>query len=497
MKVFPLEPMDNRATMRIAFTSTWQKTELFAKIAHRLRDFGIDPCWIVTSNQYKRFLVDQGFGEDSILHLRKDSALRSKSFLDDLSTCLDIERQSGESVRNLIAMDRYVSSWPWAKSQKYAAYTTARLAEFLDRMEVTLVIGEPSVLHDLLAVMVCRATRREYVAPFGLRFPVQRFAFWSGYTETNLHVFGACTPSEVSEKSIRSAEKLVDEIVLERKRPGYFYLNSKAPRLTADFIWKLGRGVIRAAWHSKSDANMYTLKDIFYNHQLHLRPFRHAAARAKWSSLFSQPQSGDTFVLFTLHKQPEHTIDVEGCRFVNQYETVRALARALPTNIRLYVKEHPNCLGDRSPKSLQKIKALPGVRLIDPFVDSHDLVRKAECVVTISGTIAIEAALNGKRTLVLTDQHLAGFSTAKVISHPSDVAEELRADPPQHNRDFDIQYVAWILENSFEGLMGDPVSTPECMSDENVGLLANAIKQLTETVGNERRENIRTFVHKG
>ena len=476
--------------MRVAFTSTWQKTDLFALLAKRLQPYGIESCWIVTSEHYKQRLLDQGFPADTILHLRKDLALKSPTFERDLETMRDLEEQTTEKVKNLVLMDRYVGSWPWDEAEKYTAYVTARTKEFFDRLDVELVIGEPSVIHDLLAVLVCRATGREYVAPFGLRMPVQRFAFWSGYLENDLHVFGSRIPAGVRPEFLRMAREVRDQIVVDRRKPAYFYKNSRAPRITPKFLFKVTRGIGRAVFQSRTDANMYSLYDILVKHKLHMRPLHFAGAKIQWSQIFEQPRPGEKFVLFTLHKQPEHSIDVQGARNSNQYEVIRSFARSLPADVMLYVKEHRNCLGDRSPGELKRIKQLPGVRLIDPFVDANELVERCEAVVTISGTIALEAALYGKRTLMLCDHHLAGFSTSKWIQTPFQVAEELRSPAPEHDPEFDLQYLAWILENSFEGIFSDPVSSPECVSPENLELLTRALLALTEKLSPAKVEAV-------
>ena len=472
--------------MRIVFTSTWQKTDLFALLAKRLERFGIQSAWIVTSEPYRDGLIAKGFDPKTILYLRKDIALRSPSFERDLETMAALESRSGEIVKNLVLMDRYVNTWPWAKAERYAAYVAARTVEFLDRMDANLVVGEPSVIHDLLAVMVCRATGREYVAPFSLRLPVQRFAFWSGYTEGEFHSFGARIPAEVQPRFLQMAREIREQIVIKRRKPDYFYKNSIAPKVTPKFLFKVGRGIGRAVWQSRSDANMYTLHDILVKHKLHMRPIHYAFTKVQWSKIFEQPVPGEKFVLFTLHKQPEHSIDVQGARHCNQFEVVRGIARNLPADVTLYIKEHRNCLGDRSASELRRYKGLPRVRLIDPFVDAHDLVETCECVVTISGTIALESALHGKRTLLLCEQYLGGFSTSKVIDGPWDVAEELAKPLPKHDLDYDLQYLGWLLENSFEGILSDPVSAPECVTGENLDLLTEAFQCLVE-----KRQDVR------
>ena len=466
--------------MTIAFSCTWHKTDLYALLAKALQTHGIESCFITTSARYEQKLLAQGFSPDRILRLNKQEAFSSPTFERDLELMREVEQESSETVRNFILMDRYVCSLSYEKAERYAAYTTARVLDFLDRMDARVVLGEPSVLHDLIAVMICQATGRDYVGPFGVRMPYQRFVFWNGYTENEFHTFGARIPAEVSSQSLQMARQAMEDIAVQRIKPRYFYRNGNAPKLSKQLMFKMARGIHRAVVESKTDANMYSLSDILFRHKTHMRPLHYALAKLKWNKIFDQPRLGEKFVLFTLHKQPEYSIDVQGSRFANQYETIKALARALPSDTVLYVKEHRNSLGDRTPKELKRLKSINGVRLIDPMVDANKLAEEAECVVTISGTIALEAALHGKRTLVLTNQYMAGFSTTKYIEGPWRLAEELRKPKPVQDVDYDLQYLAWLLENSFEGDFTDPNYSPGCMRPENIELLTNALVALTE-----------------
>src|SRR5690606_24694408 len=63
------------------------------------------------------------------------------------------------------------------------------------------------------------------------------------------------------------------------------------------------------------------------------------------------------FVLFTLHKQPEASVDIVGRYFDDQYKVIQSIWRILPESWYLVVKEHTNAIGDRSFSFFRKIKA--------------------------------------------------------------------------------------------------------------------------------------------
>ena len=84
----------------------------------------------------------------------------------------------------------------------------------------------------------------------------------------------------------------------------------------------------------------------------------------------------------------------------NQINIIKELARALPIHYKLYVKEHPLMVGDRTRAFYKSIKKMPNVRLIRPHINSFEIVKKAKLVATINGTAGWEAILFKKPVIV-------------------------------------------------------------------------------------------------
>lgn len=114
------------------------------------------------------------------------------------------------------------------------------------------------------------------------------------------------------------------------------------------------------------------------------------------------------FVYFPLHYEPERTTNPDGEAFHDQFKALVALRHFLPADIAIVVKEHPSQLffftergsRGRSPLFYALMKELHGVRYIGTARDSIDLIRGCEAVATITGSVALEAALMGKRAIV-------------------------------------------------------------------------------------------------
>lgn len=455
----------------------WERTESWVAIGERLANRGMRVFHIVTPSEYRDLCISRGVPEDHVLWLRIDEALSEPLDRGAVERIGEYERRTGLSLKHFLMMDRFLRERPWEEMLKYAAYCFRRIESFLDHHGIRFISGEPTGAHDLVALLICRATGRHYGAPFDIRFPVRRFAIWDSDVEISPLCTGARTPEDVSDAEVAQARDVWRQI-RERKRMPFLAEKAKAPGFGTRFVRSVLRGVAyRSLVRRRHDGHMYGLRDMLTVHRYHMIPVNHRLNMILWRRLFQLPVAGERFVLFTLNYQPEHSIDVEAPHWTNQYEVAKALSRSLPLGVMLYVKEHPSALGLRGPSMLRRYKSLPGVRLIDPRVDSHELLQRAELVACITGTIAMEAAAYGRRAMVLGSTFMDGFSTVTLARHPSEVAALLRMPPPVPDPERDIRLVAWVLSNSFEGTIVDRITNPIGLAPDNVERLADGYER--------------------
>ncbi|MAD57783.1 MAG: hypothetical protein CMK44_04320 [Porticoccus sp.] len=111
------------------------------------------------------------------------------------------------------------------------------------------------------------------------------------------------------------------------------------------------------------------------------------------------------YVYVGLHYEPERSTNPDGGPFHDQILAIVKLRKILPPNVEIYVKEHPSQFyihkgpRGRSPLFYDAIRRIKGVRLIDITIENLSLIRNAKIVCTITGTIGLEAAALGKKTL--------------------------------------------------------------------------------------------------
>ena len=123
--------------------------------------------------------------------------------------------------------------------------------------------------------------------------------------------------------------------------------------------------------------------------------------------------SNQEFVYFPLHFEPERTLLISGAYYTDQLSVITNIAKSLPVNHTLYVKEHPHMkLSNwREINFYKKIINLPNVVLLHPDVSSLELIKHSKLVISIAGTSSFEAAIHGKPSIVFSDTPYSNLSS--------------------------------------------------------------------------------------
>lgn len=135
----------------------------------------------------------------------------------------------------------------------------------------------------------------------------------------------------------------------------------------------------------------------------------------------------DNFVFYPLHYEPELAILLLSPFYFNQIELIRYIARSLPLDYKLYVKEHPAMYSKRARSYYQELKKIPNVVLVDTNIKSSELVNRAKVVTTITGTAGWEASLLGKPVITFGEVFYNALSFVKRVRNIETLPEVMRA----------------------------------------------------------------------
>lgn len=134
------------------------------------------------------------------------------------------------------------------------------------------------------------------------------------------------------------------------------------------------------------------------------------------------------YAVYFLHVQPEITVEGMAFDHQDQLNTLRNILAALPADMYLVVKEHSPMLGYRSLGFYDQLSHMPGLIIASTKEDSHDLILSSSVVVTLTGTVALEAVLYGIPAIVLGSIYFENFSGI-YKAHTLDELRALLEDP--------------------------------------------------------------------
>lgn len=134
------------------------------------------------------------------------------------------------------------------------------------------------------------------------------------------------------------------------------------------------------------------------------------------------------YIFVPLHMIPEASTVVLAPYHINETYIIESIAKSIPVNHFIVVKEHWAMIGERSLAFYKRLKRIPNVILIDPemYPSSVDFIEHCDLVATISGTTALEAAFLGKNSVVFSDVLFTLLSAVKKATIDSGLSEQMR-----------------------------------------------------------------------
>lgn len=174
----------------------------------------------------------------------------------------------------------------------------------------------------------------------------------------------------------------------------------------------------------------------------HLRRFLHKEAqyiRLKKLKEYYESLCTDIapkkYVLVALHYQPEETTCPNGGVYVDQLLVIELLSKCLPDDCTVLVKEHPmqfyrNLEGgaSRDKQFYDYAKSIDKVKFISTNSNQFELLRNAEGVATVTGTIGWEAAVKGKKVYLFGRSWYMGMPNVHSIRTKSDLTTAVTSD---------------------------------------------------------------------
>jgi len=453
-------------------SKTWFYDALVKKMGMRPGDI----YWIVTGQSWLKVLREAGYPKENIFYyevLRKEPEA-------DLYWLGQLERSMPMPLWRLIGTDRFLS-----KRTDHPDYFLSRVGQsietFLINNDIQYCFGEATWSVELLTFYISKRASIKYLIPHTIRIPSERFAFFTDPFQAEF-----LQPDQNQHDWERNYHDMVESMLNDAKipKPNYWYINNKVPAVRLDYITKSFKFLSEELfYHARSEYMDFSLVERIKN-KLRMIRYKRQIAGLPFEKNFNRPDKKQ-YALFTLHKQPEASIDVMGGIYANQLSLIEVLSKTLPINYTLLVKEHSNAIGDRGGNFYNTVLNLGNTRLVDPWVNSHDLLKQVDVVFSVSGTVGMEASLLGKKAVMFCPVFFTKMPNVYFVDNLSSIKEVIDK-PLVELRPYILSFYETLIRNSFDGLIGDPVCLPEAMTEENMELVSSAFEKVLSSKISEK-----------
>jgi len=460
---------------KICFSSIFDLTQVQYEQASRLQARGHICYWITTNQKWTTWLLNKNVDRSHILELDPDglSSLDIKLIDKTLAEIVKIEGDFSRTLNIELMADRFISANRIPNINNLAILYFYYLKSFLIRNSIDLVFGEPTNFNELLTLFVCKSIKIPFITPQDLRIPENRFFF-------ELYGTGQMVSSG-SYNLTTSGADLINDYRERKEHPKYFYLlNDNKIKINKVFI-KLKNRILSIATKN-SHTTHHHLVDRLTGKVAQIISKFYIKYIFKYSKIDELPEK---VAFFGLHVQPENSIDVAGPFFSDQLKLIKDIRRSLPFDTALVVKEHPNFLGQKGISFFNKLKNIPNVYVLSPYISTFEIFSKSSLILTVSGTVAYEGGLLNIPTIIFTKQFFNGFSSIHYcpdISMLKALSFRLLGQKPSLDLDADTDFFESIYRYSYEGYWTDPLTDESVMSMENIEALFVGFLDVVERV---------------
>lgn len=472
--------------MRVAFDFYLGETPVFLEVAQILRErHGWYVCGQSGGQRFKAALQKASIPHhDFVAFLEAgwkfwDPSVQSRQKLESV-----YGKYLWPGLWGAILSDRFFGREGFDTGWRLLEGHLAYWEDFLEKEKPDIVVGPGvAILSHLACHAVCRKNNIQFINFVLTRLPNGRFVGCSNLDdrwESVMNHFEKLKTLEPTSLELERAYKFISDFRQDQMRPSYMDFRIQNSSIS---IWKLrelGKRIVsqrlfgRHKWDHLPASPWSSIAEGFWR-----------LAKSKITKLlnpFEMPVAREPFFYYPLHLEPESSTLILAPFNVDQLAWIEILAKALPAGHRLYVKEHPSAVGRRDRGFYKRIRKLAPVRLISPWVSSHELIQNADVTVTMTGTAGWEAILYGRPVVVLGHVFYRWAGLAKTIENLDDLPSVLRnaigESAPEPHRV--AAFVEAIFRGSHEGTIAIPWHHPPTLSPENIRMVAEGIRRELE-----------------
>ncbi|MFH1845952.1 MAG: hypothetical protein ABH869_00105 [Candidatus Omnitrophota bacterium] len=362
---------------------------------------------------------------------------------------------------------------------KIASGTIKRYRSLFDRFQPDIFI--PAIAMQSMSVMIfeqiCKEKGIPYIVPDSVRVK-NYFAYADNVQLRFPHIeerYGQLYEGDFNVDMVKARElyddltgELADPNYFDRKNPWFNIAKIDTPMRKVKFLITMLR--------SLGYAFLSWVKNSFFDRANDIggQPASFSALRSNLSYAFyrhyqkvlmlksefrDKLPKGQKYIYYPLHVNPEYSTQVIAPMWLDQLYVIELLAKSIPSDWIVYVKEHPTTLYYRArPVSFySRIKRYPNVRMAPIDANTHELIANSEMVAAITGTSGWEAILRSKPLITFADCLWSVMGLSRKCTDVETLSNAIHDEMIRVNKISDeerkkriICYLTAILEHSFE-----------------------------------------------
>lgn len=159
------------------------------------------------------------------------------------------------------------------------------------------------------------------------------------------------------------------------------------------------------------------------------------------------------FIYFPMSTDLERYLLIDSPFYTNQIEIIRHIAKSIPTDYQVYVKENPsNVTRDwRAISQYKELLKIPNVKVIHPSFSNKELLTNCSLVISIAGSSSFEAAFYEKSSIVFGKVLYSQLPTVHKVTDIEKLPDLIKKSLNEKVNSNDLDKFLTVLEeNTFD-----------------------------------------------
>lgn len=171
-------------------------------------------------------------------------------------------------------------------------------------------------------------------------------------------------------------------------------------------------------------------------------------------SFFYKNNLPKKFVYFPLHVPNDISLTIRAKSFLDQFKLIDKIAKSLPKNFFLVIKEHPSFVGNYNLFDILSLISNSKIILLKPFFNNYEIIKNSSLLFTINSKSGAEAIILRKKICSLSNSFYYYSKLNKILKKISkkEIIKILKKSNYTSKKNV-LEFANVLLNNSYRGEM--------------------------------------------